>query len=228
MARDRAQGHQRTGAGAHAHGRTSEGDVNRQAVRAGGSLEFTKHKERRRRDGSVHGTGVQAVPAGRAEALPEGHEVRHGEVPGGAAQLCAGAARARAGATSEDVGLRAAAAGEAEGQADLRGIGEVLQDAVRAGGEAAGRNGREPADRAGVAAGQRGVPVGLRREPEAVASAGAAPARGGERAAGGRAELPGAAGRRDQGTGGVEGSAARAGVAGVEDASDDGPLAGSG
>ena len=70
--------------------------------------------------GSLYRAELPAVPPRRHQALPQGHQVLHGEVPGRASSLRAGPARPEHGAPAQVVRVLEAAAREAEDQAHLR------------------------------------------------------------------------------------------------------------
>ena len=73
---------------------------------------------------SLYGTELPAVPSRRHQAVPEGHQVLHREVPGRAPSVCARPARPEHGASPQVVGVLEAAAREAEDQAHLRRVSE--------------------------------------------------------------------------------------------------------
>src|SRR5690606_37380716 len=86
-------------------------DGRKPPTRPGGmKSEHTRTETRtKKKNGSLYGSGLQALPPRGAEAVPEGNQVLHGEVSGGAAELSAGPARHVAVASSQDVGVLAAA-----------------------------------------------------------------------------------------------------------------------
>ena len=70
---------------------------------------------------AIHRTQLPPLPPRGHQAVPQGHQVPHREVPGRAAGLSARASTARAAARrAQGVGVRQADAGKAEGQADVR------------------------------------------------------------------------------------------------------------
>ena len=117
------------------------------------------------------GRGLSAVPARRHQALPEGRPLLHREVRRRAPRLSAGTARPGPHAL---LGLRRAAAREAEGEAHVR---RSLEQQFAATMDAAlaheGRAGREPARAARAPARQRRVPARLRDLARRGAPAGA-------------------------------------------------------
>src|SRR2546422_4852274 len=101
-------------------------------------------------DGWLHRSGVRVVPPRGHEAVPEGREMLHGEVPraqtaGAAGDACAEPAQA--------LGVRYPPAGEAEAAPHLRGAGDTVQDVLQAGGEGQGGHRRSAAAAAGDAIG---------------------------------------------------------------------------
>ena len=118
----------------------------------------------------------------------------HREVPGRASSVRARPARPGDGAPSQGVGVLQAAAREAEDQAHLRAEREAVPQHVREGQHAARHHGPQPARRARDASRQRGVPHGLRRQPQGGAPAHPAPPRRGEPEVRRHPELPRAAG----------------------------------
>ncbi len=80
---------------------------------------------------ALYRSELPAVPPRRNEAVPEGNEVLHGEVPGRASSVRARPARPGDGAPSQGVGVRQAAAREAEDQAHLRREREAVPQHVR-------------------------------------------------------------------------------------------------
>src|SRR5271157_245157 len=98
-------------------------------------------------DGSIHRPGLQAVPPGEDQALPEGREVRLAEVPDRDPALPAGRARPE---PPEGRRLPAADPGEAEGAPDLRHPGAAVSRLLRGSGPQARPDRRDhaPAARA--------------------------------------------------------------------------------
>ena len=94
--------------------------------------------------GSLHRAELQAVPARRHQALPQGHQVLHGEVPGRAPSVRARPARPEHGAPPQVVGVLEAAPREAEDQAHLRDERAAVPEHVREGDDAAGDHGPQP------------------------------------------------------------------------------------
>ena len=86
--------------------------------------------------GSLYRTELPAVPPRRNQAVPQGHEVLHREVPGRASSVRARPARPEHGAPSQVVGVLQAAAREAEDQAHLRREREAVPQHVREGRDA--------------------------------------------------------------------------------------------
>src|SRR5216684_5704093 len=79
-------------------------------------------------DGSIHRPGLQALPPGEDQALPEGRQVRLAEVPDRDPALPAGRARQE---PAEGRRLPAADQGEAEGAPDLRHPGAAVPRLLR-------------------------------------------------------------------------------------------------
>src|SRR5271166_1345519 len=84
------------------------------------------------RDGSIHRPGLQAMPPGEDQALPEGRQVRLAEVPDRDPALPAGRARQE---PPEGRRLPAADQGEAEGPPDLRHPGAAVPRLLRGSGQ---------------------------------------------------------------------------------------------
>src|SRR6201981_3719710 len=82
-------------------------------------------------DGSIHRPGLQALPPGEDQALPEGREVRLAEVPDRDPALPAGRARPE---PAQGRRLPDADPGEAEGAPDLRRPGAAVPRLLRRGG----------------------------------------------------------------------------------------------
>src|ERR1044071_604631 len=103
---------------------------------------------------------ISALPARRHEALPQGRALLYRQVRLRAALVSAGAARPEP--SPQALGLRRAAAREAEGQADLRHRREAVPRLLLQGAAHQGRLGPHADPAARAAARQRGLPDGLR------------------------------------------------------------------
>ncbi|CAA9313162.1 MAG: SSU ribosomal protein S4p (S9e) @ SSU ribosomal protein S4p (S9e), zinc-dependent, partial [uncultured Gemmatimonadetes bacterium] len=179
--------------------------------------------------GSLHRAFVPALPPRRTEAVPQGHQVLHREVPGGAPPVRPRPARpVGRRAPQEGLRVRAPASREAEGEAHLRRGREAVPQPVREGRPRQGRHGREPPRGAGEPAGQHPLPDGLRVHPQGGPPAHHPRARAGERPQAGHRLRPGAPGRRGAHRAQEQGHPAGAGFARLQDQAEHGELAGGG